>query len=137
MKKERILPERELIKSLAAGAARAGEEEAEVQETEKARVKTGEAEVQETEETEEGAAGTLGDGQGSHPRPLTVEETFEELELLLDKLEDEDSSLEASFGYFERGMKLVKSCSAQIDRVEKQLLILSGEMGEGEKDDRL
>ena len=60
---------------------------------------------------------------------LTIEETFEELDNLLDMLEQSDNSLEESFRYFERGMKLIKSCSAQIDQVEKQILVLSG--GEG------
>lgn len=56
---------------------------------------------------------------------LTIEETFEELEGILEMLEDEESSLEESFRYFERGMKLVKSCAAQIDKVEKQIFVLS------------
>ncbi|MDO4329245.1 MAG: exodeoxyribonuclease VII small subunit [Lachnospiraceae bacterium] len=59
------------------------------------------------------------------PPSLTIEETFEELEGILEMLEDEESSLEESFRYFERGMKLVKSCSAQIDKVEKQIFVLS------------
>lgn len=58
---------------------------------------------------------------------LTIEETFEELDNLLEMLEQSDSSLEASFRYFERGMKLVRQCSAQIDKVEKQIILLSEE----------
>lgn len=56
---------------------------------------------------------------------LTIEQTFEELEGLLEMLEDSESSLEDSFRYYEKGMKLIKSGSAQIDRVEKQILVLS------------
>lgn len=58
-------------------------------------------------------------------QPQTIEEAFGELEKILEKLEDQDSPLEESFRYFERGMKLVKSCSAQIDKVEKQIMVLS------------
>ena len=56
---------------------------------------------------------------------LTIEESFQELERILEKLEDSESSLEESFRGFEQGMKLVKSCSAQIDQVEKQIIVLS------------
>lgn len=59
--------------------------------------------------------------------PLTIEETFEELDNLLDMLEQSDNSLEESFRYFARGMKLVRQCSSQIDKVEKQIFILSEE----------
>ncbi len=68
---------------------------------------------------------------GQQNPPLTIEETFEELEGILEMLEGEESSLEESFRYFERGMKLVKSCAAQIDKVEKQIIVLS----EDEEDD--
>ncbi|MCI8295981.1 MAG: exodeoxyribonuclease VII small subunit [Lachnospiraceae bacterium] len=62
--------------------------------------------------------------QERRPLPLTVEESFAKLEQLLDKLEDEDSSLEEAFSYYKRGIELVQSCSAQIDKVEKQMIIL-------------
>ena len=61
---------------------------------------------------------------------LTIEETFEELDNLLDMLEQSDNSLEESFRYFERGMKLVRQCSSQIDKVEKQSFMLSEEEGQ-------
>ena len=61
---------------------------------------------------------------------LTIEENFEELDNLLDMLEQSDNSLEESFRYFERGMKLVRQCSSQIDKVEKQIFMLSEEEGQ-------
>ena len=54
-----------------------------------------------------------------------IEETFEQLEEMVKKLEDGDNTLEESFACYERGMKLVKSLNAQIDKVEKQIMILS------------
>ena len=42
-----------------------------------------------------------------------------------EKLESGESSLEESFKYYEAGMKLVRSLSSQIDKVEKQIQILS------------
>ena len=41
------------------------------------------------------------------------------------KLEDGESSLEETFAGYEAGMKLVRSLSSQIDKVEKQIQILS------------
>ena len=56
---------------------------------------------------------------------LTIEECFAELENILEQLESSESSLEESFRWFEKGMKLVKSCSDQIDQVEKKIIVLS------------
>lgn len=60
-------------------------------------------------------------------KPLTIEESFEELDNLLEMLEQSENSLEESFRYFEQGMKLVRQCSAQIDKVEKQIFMLTEE----------
>ena len=56
---------------------------------------------------------------------LTIEESFAELENILEQLDSSESSLEESFRWFEKGMKLVKSCSDQIDQVEKKIIVLS------------
>ena len=56
---------------------------------------------------------------------LPIEESFAELENILEQLESSESSLEESFRWFEKGMKLVKSCSDQIDQVEKKIIVLS------------
>ena len=72
--------------------------------------------MEEQEERREGAdQGTV----------LTIEESFAELENILEQLESSESSLEESFRWFEKGMKLVKSCSDQIDQVEKKIIVLS------------
>ena len=56
---------------------------------------------------------------------LTIEESFAELENILEQLESSESSLEESFRWFDKAMKLVKSCSDQIDQVEKKIIVLS------------
>ena len=61
----------------------------------------------------------------------SIEQTFEELEELMEKLENPDTSLEDSFAYYEAGMKLVRACGEKIDKVEKQIIVLQG--GEGEE----
>ncbi|MFR5601516.1 MAG: exodeoxyribonuclease VII small subunit [Lachnospiraceae bacterium] len=63
----------------------------------------------------------------------TIEETFAELEAIVSRMEQGESSLEESFLSYETGMKLVKSCNEMIDQVEKQMIILSEN---GEEDER-
>lgn len=55
----------------------------------------------------------------------SIEENFVQLEEIIRKLEAGDSTLEDSFACYEAGMKLVKSLSGQIDKVEKKIQILS------------
>lgn len=54
----------------------------------------------------------------------TLEESFAELDGVMEELEKGDISLEASFALYQRGMQLVKQCNDSIDRVEKQLIAL-------------
>nr|WP_033168781.1 exodeoxyribonuclease VII small subunit [Clostridium sp. KNHs205] len=54
-----------------------------------------------------------------------LEQSFLELNDIIRKLESEDISLEDSFSLYQEGMKLLKSCNESIDRVEKQLIVLS------------
>ena len=61
-----------------------------------------------------------------------IEENFSRLEEIIKELEAGDRSLEETFAGYEEGMKLVKALSGQIDKVEKQILILS----EGDDDER-
>ncbi|HJB06847.1 MAG TPA: exodeoxyribonuclease VII small subunit [Candidatus Enterocloster faecavium] len=68
-------------------------------------------------------------GTAKEPEQMSIEETFEALEETIKKLEDGSGSLEEAFGSFEEGMKLVRSLNSQIEKVEKQILILSE--GEG------
>ncbi len=54
-----------------------------------------------------------------------MEKSFEDLEGLVRRLEAGDCSLEEAFACYEKGMKIVKSLNTQIDKIEKQILILS------------
>ena len=58
---------------------------------------------------------------------LSLEEHFNEIELLLADMERDDISLEKSFELYEKGMKLLKSCNEKIDKVEKKVQILDKE----------
>ncbi len=58
----------------------------------------------------------------------TFEEAMEELEQLVAKMESGDLPLEASLAAYQRGSELVKYCAAQLERVEKQIKVLEGDM---------
>lgn len=60
-------------------------------------------------------------------RPLSLEENFNLLEQVIERLEEEDISLEDAFGAYSQGMKLLKTCNEQIDLVEKKVLKLTEE----------
>ncbi len=55
----------------------------------------------------------------------SIEENFAQLEDIIRKLETGDGSLEETFAGYEQGMQLVKELNGQIDKVEKQIQILS------------
>ena len=56
-----------------------------------------------------------------------VEEAFDRIEALLEKLQDKDVTLEESFGLYQEGMGLLKLCNENIDHVEKQMLQIDEE----------
>ncbi len=62
----------------------------------------------------------------------SLEEAFQELEILADRLEEKGISLEESFRIYKQGMDLLKFCSQQIDTVEKKMLQIdkNGELSE-------
>ena len=60
---------------------------------------------------------------------LSLEEAFGQLDGIIRRLEEEDISLEDSFGAYKKGMDLLKICNDKIDQVEKKVLVLNGEGG--------
>jgi len=58
---------------------------------------------------------------------LSIEENFVKLEEVIKRLEGGETSLEEAFAAYSEGMRLVKECNDQIDRVEKQVLKLTEE----------
>jgi exodeoxyribonuclease VII small subunit len=51
-----------------------------------------------------------------------------ELDQLVAKMESGELPLEASVAAYQRGSELVKYCAAQLERVEKQVKVLEGDM---------
>lgn len=65
-------------------------------------------------------------------KEISLEESFEKLDEMLNELESPDISLEESFRVYQEGMKLLKQCNEKIDKVEKCVLKLN-ENGELEE----
>lgn len=57
-------------------------------------------------------------------KSVSLEENFADIEEILDKLENGSLSLEESFQLYKSGIKLIRQCNTQLDKVEKQIIIL-------------
>lgn len=58
-------------------------------------------------------------------KEFKLEEAFDKLNVIIEELEKPDISLDKSFALYQEGMKLLKASSESIDKVEKELIILS------------
>ena len=58
----------------------------------------------------------------------SFEEAMAELEQLVARMEAGELPLEASVAAYKRGSELVKYCAAQLERVERQVKVLEGDM---------
>lgn len=66
-------------------------------------------------------------------KKISIEDSFEQLDALIDELQKGELSLEDSFKKYEEGMKLIKHCTETIDKVEKKLEIIEAQE-EGQTD---
>ena len=60
---------------------------------------------------------------------LTIEESLQELDLIVQRLESREISLEDSFVMYQKGMELLRQCSDKIDTVEKKMLKINEDGG--------
>ena len=56
---------------------------------------------------------------------MTLEETFEKIDGIMEKLSDDEIPLEESFTVYKDGMELLDKCKKIIDDVEKKVEELS------------
>jgi len=56
---------------------------------------------------------------------MTLEETFEKIDAVMEKLSDDSLPLEESFNVYKDGMELLGNCRKIIDDVEKKVEELS------------
>ena len=64
---------------------------------------------------------------GKMAKSKTLETAFAELEDLIGRMENKETSLEESFKLYTSGMKLIKYCNDSLDKVEKKLIEVSDE----------
>lgn len=57
----------------------------------------------------------------------TIEQNFEEIETIIKSMQEEDVTLDKSFELYNQGLKIVKDCNSQIDKIEKQIKIINEE----------
>lgn len=57
-------------------------------------------------------------------KKLSIEESFDYLDEVIEKMEDPDISLEDSFKLYEKGMKVLKEASGAVDEVEKKIKLI-------------
>ena len=60
-------------------------------------------------------------------KELKLEEALDQIDALLNQMGDKDVSLEETFRLYQEGMRLLKNCNEQIDRVEKQMIQIDEE----------
>lgn len=61
----------------------------------------------------------------SDEKTLSLEEAFDKLETVIEKLEQPETTLEESFHAYKEGVELVNLCNGMIDRVEKEVKVLT------------
>ena len=60
---------------------------------------------------------------------FTIEESIKELDLIVQRLESREISLEDSFVMYQKCMELLRQCSGKIDTVEKKMLKINEDGG--------
>lgn len=58
-------------------------------------------------------------------KELTIEESFAEIETILNKLESNEVTLEDSFLLYQTGMKQIKHCNDLMNAVEQKVQMLN------------
>ncbi len=67
-------------------------------------------------------------GGGIIKDDLNLEEALQDLEEIVGSLEDGKLTLDESLALFERGIRLVRLCSARLESAEQRIESLSGEL---------
>ena len=57
----------------------------------------------------------------------TLEVLFGQLDEIIEKMEAADVPLETAFALYEQGMHQIRKCNEKLDRVEKKMLVISGD----------
>lgn len=66
-------------------------------------------------------------GEVKDEKKQTLEETFAEIEDIIEQMEQPDVSLDESFRLYQKGVEGLKSCNELLDEVEKKMQILTAD----------
>ena len=55
-----------------------------------------------------------------------LEERFERIEAILDQMEADDITLDASFELYKQGIAQIQAANASLDTIEKAMLVMNG-----------
>ena len=61
----------------------------------------------------------------SDNKTVSLEERFEHIEEIIEKMEASDVSLDASFELYKNGLEEIKAANALLDDMEKAMLVLN------------
>ena len=65
-------------------------------------------------------------------KKVTIEEKMSRIDVIIQALEQEDTTLQDSMKYYKEGVKLLKECDGMLDKVEKDIEELTKEQDDGE-----
>lgn len=57
----------------------------------------------------------------------SLEETFSQIESIIEQMEQPEVSLDASFQLYQQGIEQLKNCNQLLDEVEKKMQILNAD----------
>lgn len=63
----------------------------------------------------------------SEENKMTLEERFDCLEDILEKMEESGVTLDQSFELYKSGVEQVKACNVMLDQMEKAMLVLNAD----------
>ena len=65
-------------------------------------------------------------------KKVTIEEKMSRIDVIIQALEQEDTTLQDCMKYYKEGVKLLKECDGMLDKVEKEIEELTKEQDDGE-----
>lgn len=57
----------------------------------------------------------------------TIEQNFEQLEKIIEKMQSEETTLNSSFDLYKSGLELIKDCNDKIEKIETEIKIIEKE----------
>lgn len=57
-------------------------------------------------------------------KDVSLEETFEQIEMIIQQLESPEVTLDDSFRLYQSGIEKLKTCNALLDHVEKKMQVI-------------